>query len=223
MNRIGSSQPDSLEDRTFVGTVVVNDDSTSEDGKKRQRLKVTVVGVLDPQDGYTNDLLPWAIPHSAFGDWGDSWGEVDIPSIGAKVNIVFQDGRKDHPMWFPAHVDSDPPAVLQTNYPNRRGRVLQNGAFYYLDETSGEFEFKLKNGFRIYVDGQGNHRMEVPANTVVVVQGNADLQVQGNCTSEIQGNCTATIQGATDIESTGALTVHSATSIAVTAPTVSIN
>lgn len=223
MTPLGSSRPDSLEGRTFVGTVVVNDDSTSADSKKRQRLKVTVLGVLDPEDGYTNDLLPWAAPHSAFGDWGSTWGEVDIPSVGAKVNVIFQDGRKDHPLWFPAHVDSDPPSVLQTNYPNRRGRVLKNGAFYYVDEQSGEMEYKLANGFRVYVDGAGNHRMEIPENTVVIVGGNATVQVAGNASVSVEGTTSVHSGGSVSVSTDASATVTAATQVSITAPNIALN
>lgn len=203
MQTIGANKPDTLEGVIFIGTVVANDDSQAADGLRRQRIKVTIPGVLDEADGYTLDTLPWCTPKAGVGDYGKVAGEVDVPSIGNTVSVEFQDGRIEYPHYSPGAVDTDPPAELQINYPFRRGRVLANGAFYWVDESSGEMTYFLANGYKVFVDSVGSVIMTVPQDMTINVGRNVLWTVGGNYELQVVGNYKVTIGGTETVATKG--------------------
>lgn len=210
VNGVTGLGPDSLKDRVFVGTVVANDDSTADDGMKRQRIKVTIPSVLDEADGYSIDTLPWCVPHQLV-EHGATWGVVDVPSIGSSVYVSFQDGNTGFPFYTGAVIDSDPPAELATHYPHRRGRVLKNGALYWVDEQSGDMKYRLPSGFQITVDASGNVAINVPGNANWTIGGDMNMQVGGSAVIHAGGNATVQANGNAQVKGTAATVEGSGT------------
>jgi hypothetical protein len=175
MNReLGS---DTLAGRLFIGTVVANNDTA-----KRQRIKVTVPKVLDYDDGYTVESLPWCLPMNLpnFGTGDSTFGSVDVPAIGSTVWISFQMGKVDFPIYLGAAVMDDPPAILSTNYPNRMGRVFANGDYYYIDGQSGQFYLFHHSGTFVSIGNDGAISVSSPKNVSLQAGGDIVLNAGGD-------------------------------------------
>lgn len=167
-------------DRIYVGTVVDNNDPD-----KLSRIKVQIAQVFDSID---NDLLPWAIPSiNHTGGASPKTGNIDIPEIGSKVSVQFEDGNIDYPRYFGYHVDKK--TVLEEgkeNYPNRVVVRMRNNCLLVIDKTTNEMFIRNPGAMKIYVEG--DLELEVKGNVQHKVHGNYNLEVSGNMNVKVGGD-----------------------------------
>ena len=167
-------------DRTYVGVVVDNNDP-----ERLCRIKVQIAQVFDE---ISTDLLPWALPSlNHTGGASAKTGNVDIPDIGSKVSIVFEDGNIDYPRYSGYHVDKK--TILEEcreNYPNRVVVRMKNNCLLVIDKKTNEMFIRNPGALKIYVTG--DLELEVKGNVQQKVHGNHVLEVSGDMSTKVDGN-----------------------------------
>lgn len=152
---------------TFVAQVVDNQDPDF-----MGRLKIRIKSV---HDGVSDADLPWAMPKT--GSFGK--GSTDIPSIGERVYVDFQEGDYHEPQYSGNVIDgTNLHSAFKTNYPNRKGFVSQSGMIFYRDESNGNVHFSTPSGITININND---------NLTVSTSGNITLNVTGNITMNVGG------------------------------------
>lgn len=184
-----------------IARVVENNDPL-----QLQRVKVVVPEMLE---GNTDDL-PWVLPlHAHAGGFGETYGMLHVPPIGAEVVVEFQGGRASYGLLLGSVPEKrsklDP---LLANYPNRRGWVDHQGNYFYIDTTEGQNQVELyhKSGTWVKILDSGEVQVFTQSNARIDVTGNADVNVAGTTNVVSQGNMTVqshaklTLQGNGGIE-----------------------
>ncbi len=213
-------------DKYYEAIVVNNDDTTSSDGHMRKRIQARVPVLWE---GIVDDHLPWAV--SMYPDEGDGTtvdhGTCNIPVIGSKVFLMFQNGSEDHPMYYPYSGDDTTVMELaKVNYPQRKVTKFSNGCYFIIDKSNNE----------LILFNPGDTKITIMGNVTLYVEKNVDAHVKGNVTANIDGNLDARIQGntgvvtegslnvntsgSTNIHSDGAMTLSSGGGMTLTAPSI---
>lgn len=163
----------------YVGTVVDN-----KDPKFLSRLRIRVAEAFA---GIPDEHLPWAIASvSHSGGAGPDHGNVDIPVIGSKVLVLFQNGSPMHPMYKGYFVDET--TVLEeakTNYPDRRVTLMPKGSMVIFDDKSGQ----------IFIRNMGEFNVLIVGNTHVKIEGDLVQEVTGNRFTKIGGDDYTVVDG----------------------------
>lgn len=114
-----SDKPQDYKEQVFIGRVVVNDDI-----KMFHRIKVEIPDIWDE---YTQDQLPWCVPHHLPGGSGPTETSQNIPETGSFVYITFQNGNNHNPVYWGGVRDfRTVQGVLAKNYPHRVGWQLNS-------------------------------------------------------------------------------------------------
>jgi len=176
----------------YEATVTANDDSKSDDGKKLCRVKARIKGIFD---GIKDEDLPWAIPdyHHVDGASATS-GSTDIPRIGTKVLLQFQNGSPEHPMYSGYIVDERTELFeMRLNYPDRKVFLYQNSTLICIDTKTKEIFIRSPGDFNIFIEGNAN--LQVMGNVVEKVMGNRTSYVKGDLTEIVDGNKVSIVKG----------------------------
>jgi hypothetical protein len=110
------------------------------------RIQISVPGVVEDN--------PWAIADSVDGGGGGGDCTQDIPAIGSKVYVKFQDGKINFPVYRGAVIQPGTYLSPLTGDPNIYGWV-RGTTSWWLNKTTGEFEQTGAN-YTHHVDGSGN-------------------------------------------------------------------
>lgn len=185
-------------DKYYEAVVVNNDDTTSRDGQMRKRIQARVPMMWD---GIEDAHLPWAV--SMYADEADGMtaehGTCNIPVIGSKVFLMFQNGSEDHPMYYPYSGDDTTVMELaRENYPQRKVVKYSNGTYVILDKSNNE----------LIIYHPGDTKITIMGNVTLYVEKNVDAHVKGNVTAQVDGNLNASIQGNTGVNTQGNLSVQ---------------
>lgn len=181
--------------RYYEGSVTNNNDP-----EKLGRIKVRVKTILD---GIPDDDLPWAIPYVNHPDGATkNSGHLDIPKVGSKVHIQFQDGNPMYPMYKGHHIDKT--TKLQEgdmHYPNRKVFRLQNKCLVVIDTEDNILYLRNPGTTKIYIDG--NVELEVTGNVTEKIKGNVNRHILGNLEETIDGNYHRKIKGNSNLSVSG--------------------
>lgn len=180
------------ENMSYEATVVDNDDSKSDDGKRLCRVKARVAGIFE---GISDEDLPWAIPDCHHVDGASSTsGSMDIPKIGTKVLLKFQNGSSEHPMYSGYIVDDLTELFeMKLNYPDRKVLLYQNSTLLCIDTRTKEIFIRNPGDFNIFIEGNAN--LKVMGNVVEKVMGNRTSYVEGDLTEIVGGNKVSIVKG----------------------------
>jgi len=175
---------------SYRGTVIDNNDPD-----KNHRIKVRI---LDIHRGVEDEDIPWALPKTLGGGNTDVTGNVDVPPLGAMVNIEFLDDDPYHPVYSGGsfHKNTQLPELVE-DYPNTKGRVFENGAVWKMNINKDTLTLTHPSGTSVEIDGAGHIKLAVADNTV---GPNAEATLPAGVTIEIQGS--AKIIAKEDIELT---------------------
>ena len=159
-------------DKKYEAVVVRNNDGT-----KNQRVQARIPGMLDE---IPDRLLPWAIPGhlSHLGGASSTGGEVNVPDVGSKVWLEFQDGSIDFPIYYSYGAD-DSTRLREgdVNYPMRHVSKLSNGCLVVIDKSTDE----------VFIYN--------PGTTHIHVVGDVNMEVRGNVVERIRGDYTRHVDG----------------------------
>ena len=174
-----SQNPGVNKNRFHVGTVTDNNDP-----KKWGRIRARVEGMLD---GISDEHLPWAIVSLAHpGGATAQHGRFEVPEVGAKVLVEFQDGSPMHPVYKGYFIDETTKLPeADVNYPNRSVMLWPSGSMIILDKTSED----------IFIRNQGDLHFYVTGDAWIKVDGNLVEHVKGNRTTFVDGNDTLVVGG----------------------------
>lgn len=193
-------------DRIYVGTVVDNNDPD-----KLSRIKVQIAQVFDD---ISNDLLPWVLPSlNHTGGASAETGNVDIPEIGSKVSIQFEDGNIDYPRYFGYHVDKK--TLLEEckeNYPDRVVVRMKNKCLLVIDKKTNEMFIRNPGTLKIYVEG--DLELEVKGSVQHKVHGDYNLEVVGNMSVKVGGDTKYSASNI-NLRSSGVLNMFGASTVNV--------
>lgn len=140
-----------LSKRTFIGTVVKNDDPL-----KKCRVKIHVVNIFD---NIEIDAIPWASP------WKDLNGNSNnIPEIGKIVNVVFDNGNLYTPEYIYAqhyniNLQKKLEALEGTNYLSMKSLIFDHNTQIYVNEEEGLKIDHVYSNMNIDKNGNINHNL----------------------------------------------------------------
>lgn len=183
----------------FIGTVVDN-----EDPDKRQRIKVTIPGLLEGDA----DMLPWISPtlQSDFGMTDDA-GVMQVPAKDSLIKVFFQNGDVHYGLssgYLHTGKHTPDPDLLK-NYPFRRGWKDPAGHKMWIDRKEGEEEFHYEHptGTMITINKDGRITIEGVENLEINIKGDTKIATKGDTTISTDGDTKITTKGQTDINSEG--------------------
>lgn len=200
--------------RPMVATVVDNNDPKKW-GRIRARPSTLFEGVPD-------EHLPWAIVSLQHpGGASAAHGRFEVPEVGAKVLLMFQNGNPMHPEYKGYFIDES--TVLEeakTNYPERTVMLWPSGSLLVIDKKSEDVFIRNKGDLHLYVTGDayvkvdGNLTQKIGGNRLTFVAGD-DITVVGGtfgayaATMKLKASGTfgATGQGSASIYSGGTVYV----------------
>lgn len=192
-----------LDDNDLIAAVVVENN----DPLKRQRVKVTVPGLLEAD---TVEDLPWIMPmlHSPFGI-GDDFGVIGVPRIGSRIAVRFLDGDLHYGMYEADLVaeSSALPPDLVVNYPNRYGLYSPIGDVFYTDLETGDVVLRRKSGTSLKIDVDGNVTLTTAGNLTEYVKGDLNRVVDGDLFEVVKGNASLTVHGSHTVSVDGSSTL----------------
>jgi hypothetical protein len=197
-----------------IGTVVDNNDP-----RKAQRVRLEIPGLFDPSN---MESLPWiqCEPTLFGGGSGNNYGGIMVPAIGARLRVTFpiingvldqRNGRVVGAVMVPLDAGTLP-EELTLNYPNRQGFITPSGVLVYIDNATGEFMIRSRQGTGYHCDEEGNLNINAKGKSLNILAGNFNLVVENdyamsaaNLSEDVQGTTTRAatsnlIKGDTQIE-----------------------
>lgn len=121
------------------------------DPEKRGRIRVEVPTIL----GAGKLLGAWADPHGQ-DLAGNSTGKFFPPYIGQTVDVMFEHGNLQYPIYVPGSfwAKGEMPTQFLEGYPNVRGWVFKSGQQFIIDEREGKIKLLLSNpsGSQLLID-----------------------------------------------------------------------
>lgn len=162
-----------------VATVVDNNDPKGW-GRIRARVGEFFEGIPD-------EHLPWAIVSLAHpGGASATHGRFEVPEVGAKVLIEFQNEDLMHPVYKGYFIDENTKLPeAQENYPNRSVMLWPSGSLIIIDKTSED----------VFVRNQGDLHFYVTGDMYAKIEGNLTQEVKGNRLTKIGGNDVTVVAG----------------------------
>ena len=128
----------------LVGRWLVGEVVTDKDPENRDRIKVKIPELYDPDSGE----IPWCGPFtfSPFG-CGEGFGVYGTPKIGAKVLILLQDGDPNYPMYMSLQTpNSDFASGECWGFVDRYGNKLRVDESTWLFKNHDGSEVKFSDG-----------------------------------------------------------------------------
>jgi hypothetical protein len=174
----------SYEHKWVKATVVENKDPLN-----LHRVQIIVSGVVED--------APWAVPDTVNGGGGGGDSTQDIPAIGSKVYVKFQQGKTEFPVYRGAAIE---PGTLDSlgGDPNIYGWV-RGATTLKVDKTTADITLVCPN-FTLHIGPDGSVSMQgggpltanFPSATFQIPTSTftGDVTIQGN--QLVQGNATVT-------------------------------
>lgn len=172
-----------LSGNDLVAFVVNNVDE--DDKKQRQRVRVRV-----PQlhRNVPDDKLPWAIPDASGGSnnvqvsSGSQVGSVEIPPIGSKIYVRFEDNDPHNPRYggSPSTDDvSKEHELLKEDYPHSRGSVdlANNRESVNLEKQTKQSTHS--SGTTVHIDANGAMSLTIAGDYNLGVNGTCNIVAKG--------------------------------------------
>lgn len=167
-----------LSDQLHVATVVDNNDP-----KHWGRIRARVDHIFE---GIPDEHLPWAIVSLSHpGGGAAAHGHFDVPEVGAKVLVQFQNGSPLHPIYKGYFIDETTKLPeAEVNYPKRTVTLWPSGSLLIIDKQSNDVFVRNQGDLHLYVTGDayikvdGNLLQEVVGNRMTFVGGD-DMTVVG--------------------------------------------
>jgi len=135
----------------IVGTVIDNNDPL-----KKWRVKVTVPGLWEAEDGGS----PWIFPERAVKvGTGPGFGEFGAPAVNSDITIILQNGDVHYPLYRGTILrGTNGPSEGLVNYPNRRGWKDEVGNIFIVDTTTGGVVIQVvhKSGTTMTINNDGS-------------------------------------------------------------------
>lgn len=160
----------------ILGEVKINEDPIAKD-----RIKVAVPGLYDPDQGE----VPWVgtLKWSPFGQ-GKNWGWYGSPAVGSDIAIELQEGDPNYPLYHSVQRYAPPEEF------SKSGKVWgfkdPKGNVFRCDLETGDVLFTTPSGVVINIDENGKIKVvgkteaEIEVPTLYV---KADTHFTGNLTS----------------------------------------
>lgn len=182
---LNQNSDSALANKPFVAVVVDNNDP-----KKWGRVRARVATFFD---GIPDQHLPWAIVSLSHpGGANAAHGKFEVPEIGSKVLITFQNGNVMHPEYKGYFIDeSTMLEEAKTNYPNRSVMLWPSGSLLIIDKQSED----------VFIRNQGDLHLHVTGNAFVSIEGNLTQRVKGNRITSVQGDDTTIVGGTSSVYS----------------------
>jgi hypothetical protein len=196
-------QPQGIQKEQQYEAVVVQNNDKEKHPDKRMLARIQA-RPLSLFDGIPDEDLPWAIPSVGNHPEGASAesGSFDVPSIGSKVLISFQNASPMHPIYKPYMMDDQTSLKeREYNYPNRTINLLKNGTMVIVDKQENHIMVRAVGQLDLYVVGNVNLKIEgdflekITGNKVSVVEGNSTTIVKGNRAVFVDGSDTQVAGG----------------------------
>ena len=180
----------------WTGKVISNDDP-----EKLGRCQIRVIGYYE---NLSDDWLPWAIPD--IGYIGGKNGSQIIPEVGTIVRGYFDHGDIQKPIYngiaFNA-ANSDSSYTDRKNsaeYPHKMVLMeTDQGDFLTLNRKNGELAFIHRTGASIFIDSDGNIKIQTGTNT----QSKLNVEVNGDCEINVKGECKVMANGDINVDALG--------------------
>lgn len=168
----------SLTHQPFVGYVVANDDTTSKDGKKQQRVRIRV-----PQlhRNIPDDKLPWALPQGMGNNAGAGAGRVQVPPVGTKLYYHYTENDPHNPQYGGSPTTDDVNAEnegLKEDYPHTDITVDAAGNRMSVNKEQNTIDLQHVSGTTIHIDANGS--VSVSCETFNLgASGNVNITAKG--------------------------------------------
>lgn len=204
--------------RFFLGVVIDN-----KDPEKRERLRIRVPHLYGTE--IPDDQVPWAVAirHRHRGATGNNHSLM-VPIIGSKMMLLLQDGDPYHPMYLGGFLTVDDlSSVLTENYPDRYGFVDDRNNHLYVDNKTGDVEFKHFSGLTIHVTPTGTLDIDGPEDLLVNFVRNAKVEIGGNAEVTVAGEASVDVGGSATVSVGSSLDVSAGAQVNISAPSVNIN
>src|SRR5690606_2925684 len=108
--------------------VIENDDTKHPDGKKRGRVRIRIPAL---HRNVPDEELPWSMPNNGGqANSGGGAGTVDIPPIGAKVFVNYDEQDPHNPRYGGSPTTDDvygDNELLEEDYPYTKGSIDDAG------------------------------------------------------------------------------------------------
>lgn len=139
----------------------------NDDPKQLGRIKFKIPKFFE----FDTVVAPWAIPQSNGEDGASKTaGTVNIPRVGAFVDIMFMGGSVYHPAYHPTSIfKSVQLERSNVNYPDRKIHQLSNGCYLVIDEKDGFIDIFNPGDLRLSVNGSSN----------IIVKGTCNINADG--------------------------------------------
>lgn len=138
-------------EQTYEGEVIDNNDP-----EKLKRVKVHI----PIWDMYTDDQLQWVSPMGTIGA-SPNVDKHNIPEIGSKVTIVFNNKDPEDPRYTGASVtESTRCSLFDEDYPNTYGEKDSIGNFVMHNKNTGISVFHHNSGTEIQMDPDGSFMIQ---------------------------------------------------------------
>lgn len=153
------SRRNSTKRTDLIATVIENDDTKHKDGKKRGRVRIRIPAL---HRNVPDDKLPWAMPAAGGSNFnaGSGAGSVNIPPIGAKVFVTYDEQDPHNPRYSSSPTTDDvfsENELLEEDYPNVYGGVDDAGNLTKVNKVKNTITNTHISGTTQHIDGSGNH------------------------------------------------------------------
>jgi len=175
LNEFLDSMDDTVEEGTFVGKVLDNDDP-----EKLGRCKILVYNVFS--ETITPKELPWAIPE--FGFTGSLKGSFIVPEVGAFVKITFENNEINLPKYSTKVLNKNQlPTNKDKNYPNNMVFFeTDRGDSFEIDRSTGDTIYTHSSKSKLSIDGDGLTKYEHASGSTITIDviGNVKIESVAN-------------------------------------------
>jgi hypothetical protein len=171
-----------VKSNNMVGFVVNNVDE--DDKKQRQRVQIRIPML---HRNISDEDLPWSIPDVTFNSYsnaGAGVGGVNIPPIGSKLYVRFDENDPHNPRYSgsPSTDDvSKDNELLKEDYPHTRGTVDAAGNRSSVNVEKNTKTDIHKSGTTIHIDANGTISIASAADFNLGAQGNINIVAKGDC------------------------------------------
>lgn len=172
-----------MQGQFFIGIVVNNVDE--DDKKQRQRVQIRI-----PQRhrGVPDAMLPWAIPDTTGGvnnmqvQSGSQVGNVNIPPIGSKVWVRFEDNDPHNPRYAGSPSTDDVAKnheAYKENYPHTRMQVDPANNREAVNVEKMTKDSVHSSGTTIHIDANGTMSITTAGDFNIGVNGKINMVASG--------------------------------------------
>ena len=168
--------------KVFPGVVVDNNDP--------QRLQRCKVRVRDLHRGLDDASIPWARKRDAARGTAPGVTNVDVPPLGAMVNVSFNDESLYSPEYFGGVFAGAAQQAPAEGYPHVVIETDQAGNTIRRDTRPGQNAMVISHasGTTITIDNAGDVRLVAAGKLEMSAQGDIDIRSGGNIYLQAPGS-----------------------------------